>query len=449
MEPLYDLAQIENWKYYMPSSQGYLPPARIKGLEKVREGLQEYTGDLRLYSLPMTMLFTVINPPHPGIKIDKDFVSIPLPVRDFKEFRIHGQDILEFPSSRIQVQNPHWEKFIGTNAIRSLYQMQIKTFRPPKLILHSFTIQTGKVLHSTRTEQSASNGRHFASIIVILPSHSTAITLSLKYGNFSAAQSFTLVKDLLFCNHVYTFYTGIGTLDIRSQDHFCYFTYHLFAHEAAPTPMLSGITPVVPELRDLFRDWRARRFAGDQVPPFVLVMFQQIYSGREGLCEKDEFLLRHLAPLARAYGFRMEIVNLKNQETSEHRFQDKRKEYVYNTDLGALAEELKMENGDNYRTNTWVTGFRDLGNNSIQSYDKSILRAIERDIVTGAYISHHGMINAQIPLRDADIPEDTMYEMTVSLTHTRILSFLMIRPEELDMNEGEAPRFLKAAKDVG
>ncbi|KAF9077232.1 hypothetical protein BDP27DRAFT_602167 [Rhodocollybia butyracea] len=278
-------------------------------------------------------------------------------------------------------------------------------------------------------KQSDSNTRHFASLIIILPSHSSGMTLQAKHGNPPATQSYTLAN---ISTRVYTFYTGLDTLDIRSQDDFCYLTYHLYARDTAPIPMLSGISPVVPELRDLFMDWRARRSSGDEPPRFILFMLQELYS--DGLCKEDEILLGHIAPLAKAYGFRMEIVDFIKEETSEHEIPHDYKECGDDVDLDTLVDELEIEDGEKYETYSQVIGFCDLGNNLIRGYGKSISKAIEETIVSGAHISHHGGIWAQIPLREARVLEDTM---TVCMTDTRNLSFLMIRPEELDMNKGE------------
>ncbi|KAF9077233.1 hypothetical protein BDP27DRAFT_1413672 [Rhodocollybia butyracea] len=434
MEPLHDLYDIENWKYFRPDLDGYLRAARIHGLE-TKEGLREYTKDLRLDSLPVASLIANDNPPNPGIKIDKDSISIPLLARDFESLGIPRQGILEFPSSRIQVQNPKWEKFIKKDAIRSLHQMKIKN-RPSTEADVSFLYDSGRgVLHRISTEQSTSNSRHFATLIVILPSNSPSITLRAQHGSPSATESSTLAENLLFSSHVYTFYTGLDNLDIRSDDHFCYLTYHLYVHDTAPIPMLSGISPVVPGLRDVFRDWRARCSAGDQTPSFVLVMLHGLYS--DGLRQADRVLLGHLGPPAKAYGFRMEIVDFEQVESSDHGFPYNYEEYNDFVDLWVLAEELKMEDGDDYQIYANVTGFCDLRGNRIGGYGKNVSKAIEEAIVSGAYISHHGTISDQTPSSDADLASDSLYEMPVILTHRRSLSFLIIRPEGVDMNEGD------------
>lgn len=169
----------------------------------------------------------------------------------------------------------------------------------------------------------------------------SGITLDVKHGTF-LKETFTVANNpcnnLLFSMHFATFYVGIDTVEIGSQDEaVCFLTYHLIAPPTASLfPTLAGTSPLVPGLRDTFKVWRERLQAGVEAPEFALFLLRNdgysYYRDKE-----DDTLLAHIAPLAKIYGFELDIVQVDQCQESIHTIG-----HAYR-DLDALHEDMDVE----------------------------------------------------------------------------------------------------------
>lgn len=202
---------------------------------------------------------------------------------------------------------------------------------------------------------------------MILPTYSPDLTVEVKNG-ISSDTTFKVTNNVTSSVHFIAFHNGLDKVQISASGAICYLTYHLLAHGEAPFPSLCSVPSVlavVPQLRDTFRDWRAKRQSpasvGDDVdvgiernPNFMLFFLRGYYKCLSDLSQKDITLLAHLAPLAKAYGFALRFVQFERQETSKHKKEHPYKECPEILDLDELAEELSIDGGENKCTKTEV-----------------------------------------------------------------------------------------------
>ncbi|KAE9404105.1 hypothetical protein BT96DRAFT_973316 [Gymnopus androsaceus JB14] len=125
----------------------------------------------------------------------------------------------------------------------------------------------------------------------------------------------------------------------------------------------------VPELRDAFRNWRARIENGDGAPECILFLLPEWYDN------ENECLLAHIIPLAKEY---------------------------YNLDYDELADKLHMDDGQKGYTTT-----------SVRFCDLDFAPSAGTDRLNAA-------VKALFLL---------VYTKTASLSHTWELSYLIVVPE--------------------
>lgn len=246
-------------------------------------------------------------------------------------------------------------------------------------------------------------------MLMILPTHSSSIRVDVQNGTSSATTTFTLAENLPFSVHFITFYTGLNNVQIRSEGDFCYMTYNLLLVDGeGPLPTLSGISAVVPQLRDTFRDWKARRQLQargvdvEQGPNFMLLLLREVYTKLDDLRGEDASLLAQLAPLAKAYHFALSFVQFKRKDITIHA-----EEPGYNYwEPEWLAGRFGTDPGIEQSTSTKIR-FRDLSFMPI-GRGREVLDAVENATDSEDYISQHRKIEDLEPknivaLQDTDV----------------------------------------------
>ncbi|KAE9386337.1 hypothetical protein BT96DRAFT_949186 [Gymnopus androsaceus JB14] len=200
----------------------------------------------------------------------------------------------------------------------------------------------------------------------------------------------------------------------------CFLTYHLIAPPTASLfSTLAGTSPLVPGLRDTFKVWRERLQAGVEAPELALFLLHNDGYSYYRSDKEDDTLLAHIAPLAKIYGFELDIVQVDQCQESIHTIG-----HAYR-DLDALHEDMDV----NLRLLTWKKGqgfttndivFWDIfSHSSRDDHSDRVFTAIEDAIACDGYISHHGDVKDQEPRREVEGLE----EGRPRITKTRNLQF--------------------------
>ncbi|THV04357.1 hypothetical protein K435DRAFT_774464, partial [Dendrothele bispora CBS 962.96] len=386
--------------------------------------LREHTEDLRMETSSIAAMVSCLDPPQPGL-LDSFGQRIPL-----HDLEAVGPVEYTVEDDGLKTSNPRWEPFVSGKIAGPLEKMNAN----PDLqwiFLSSLTIQPGPV--NCRLSVPKVDDDHYATAFVFLPTDSTSLRVEASYGE--AVEHFEIEEDLSFSTQIFVCYTDIDHVKVKSTHSVSYLTYNIFGLDSddESIPSLSNISPVVPELRDIFRTWKwllqnkEDRSAKD-APAHILHMLESEGDSlsSESECD-DNTLIAHLAPLAKAYGFSLLLVKARHIRQSEHEISHEYKEYEEIFDKwDDLERDLKIEHGKDLITYVDVK-VTDLNEREVH-VSKELKKTIEKKIEDDDYISHCGCFENRDHEVELEGVDTACYYDTLSLTHTRHALFLLVVP---------------------
>ncbi|THV04358.1 hypothetical protein K435DRAFT_961965 [Dendrothele bispora CBS 962.96] len=427
--PFDELHSDSDSEAFSPSNmKGYLPPAKIDRYIDVVGGIRKHTKDLRVKPLPIAAMISCSDPPQPGL-LDSSGQRMPLHDRDAEP-----TEFLEYSvkNDKLKASNPRWDTFVSEKIAGPLTKMNAHSISR-RASLSALTVQSGPM--NRRISVPKVDVAHYATAFVFLPTDSTSLKVKVTSGQ--TVERFKMTEDLSFSAQILVCYTGIDQIEVESTHSISYLTYNILA--VAPRnlviqpesiPSLSDISPVVPELRDVFRTWKwllqnTRDVSAKNAPEHVLYMLNS--SGCVS-SERDKSLIGHLVPLAKAYGFGLRLVEVRHNTRSVHEIDHPYKEYEEIFDKwDKLERTLRIEDGTDVTVEVEMETFTDLNQEEVD-ISEELMEQIQQKIENKKYISQCGPIERRKHKAKLDGIDTTLYSDILSLTHTRHALFLLIIP---------------------
>ncbi|THU87275.1 hypothetical protein K435DRAFT_842589 [Dendrothele bispora CBS 962.96] len=419
---------------------GYLPPAKIDehidiigGIRKHTKGVFGCNGlgpkDLRVKAIPIAATTSCSDPPQPGL-LDSSGQLIPLHDRDaepteFLEYSVKDDDL--------KASNPRWDTFVSEKIAGPLTKMNANSISR-QTFLSALTVQFGPM--NCRLSVPKVDVAHYATAFIFLPTNSTSLKVKATFGQ--TVKRFKMTGDLSFSAQIFVCYAGIDQIKIQSTDSISYLTYNILAavpHNPAvrpeSTPSLSDISPVVPELRGVFRTWKwllqnRQDLSAKDVPAHILYLLKSKYDCVNS--KRDKALIGHLAPLAKAYGFDLRVVELRHVMRSYHEiYHPYKDDDEIDRKWDKLERKLRIEGGKDVTVEVEVESFRDL-NERIVGISEEWRKIIQKKIEDNEYVSQGGPIEDRYHEVDLERIASYCYSDELRLTHTRLLLFLLVFP---------------------
>ncbi|KAK7451678.1 hypothetical protein VKT23_012355 [Stygiomarasmius scandens] len=429
MEPLATLPSSLDWETFSPSQKGYLPPANmyIDNYGDVYDEFREYLETpsyFRMKASPIAAMASYPDPPQPGL-VNSFGQSIPLhdgKPRSAKFEEYSAEDV------GLQTMNSRWETFISENTTGPLAEMNA-SLASRRTILSSLSIHPGPMdllLPVPKTRDT-----HYATAFVFLPTKSTSLEVEAAFG--TTVRNLSATEDTAFSAQIVVVYAGVDLVRIKTTDSISYLTYHVLAETKLSVPSLSNISPAIPGLRDAFRTWKWMLLneddpAADDAPDLILYLLNADF---EDISDpgSEKAVVAHLAPLAKVYGFKLLVIEAVHEMSSTHEIDHPYKDYDYLYDRwDELKEELEVEDGKSLRTGVTLS-VKDLNLKEVH-VPEELKRKLEERIKEQDYVSQD---EESIVDRDLDVDlegyDDSVYSSTVTLSHTRRASFLLLIPE--------------------
>lgn len=181
------------------------------------------------------------------------------------------------------------------------------------------------------------DNRHFATIFVILPlfADSADIRVFAKHG--TVVSDVQLPKDLSQSASAIGLYAGVSDARIEvgtGGEVICLSYYACVAPSVVPS--VNYLSGGLPPVRDGFCLWRHALNSGADAPALMLFFLEGDPLSARHFEGDDGTFLCHLAPLAKAYGFKMYIAELVHIKLTKQEIEHPYKEYDFDFDLSVL-----------------------------------------------------------------------------------------------------------------
>lgn len=331
MDPLLDLSPLENWSSYEPSMAGYseAPQEELRkaDIKKLFNTLQDLEGDRTVAGH-----FVIQNAPNPGVIVNGEIVSLPVSATVCARLAECGSKIGETPihqldRGKVELSNPAWGKCLKKGVKGATAGMTAKD--EPFTYSRNGMVVVASDCSEPYTGVRQVGHRHFATVLVILPSTQTSsvITFETQHKHLTYRKD---VKVDQFATQFVAMYSGIDKAIIKvSGGPVCLLTYLILSsNEAGPT--LRNLVGRREEIATAFAAWRlARKESRDEsrevFPEHILYQLdgdytkmskgRYYYITRELSVKhldhpKDKLVLRHLGPPAKHYNFRILLARI-------------------------------------------------------------------------------------------------------------------------------------------
>ncbi|KAJ7875626.1 hypothetical protein B0H13DRAFT_2668862 [Mycena leptocephala] len=317
MDPLKysDMRAIDNWAAFKPDMKGYIAPQELSlwpDCETIRSQIRKFTRPqyMRDNDAPFIALSVAKTFPATRLIIRDEKFAVPISPRDGKFLATH---LGNGSASRHTVAAA--EVNIGGDATRSsISESLFDALRLLKVVKgdggREITLETLDLFRAGPHHLSTApkNKNHFATIFVILPTFSDSADVRLCATHESISSAVQLPKDCSQSASAIGVYAGVSDarIEVGTGGELICLTYHV-----SVVPHTEGPS-VVPRLEHL--SGACRRCA----MPFACGDICSTLAPRSSdFAHNDATLLCHLAPLVRAYGFKMFIGTLVHTRSTK------------------------------------------------------------------------------------------------------------------------------------
>ncbi|KAJ7279011.1 hypothetical protein C8J57DRAFT_1305278 [Mycena rebaudengoi] len=435
MDPLKvsELHLTEDWDKFEAGTKGYIPPQPLAlwpDCRDIEHQIREYTSTayMRDNGAPFIALSVVQDFPTTRLTIRNEVFTPPLPSREMTFLAAHLGDA---HASRLAMAGSE----VNLHKTCSMFISDVVTYdvlRKLKATFGNWTRRETLVAldvfkagsHELVTAPKDCN--HVVSIFVILPSL-VAANIEVHASYETVHSDVTLPQDITQSVSAIGMYTGVSDarIEVDVGGEVICLTYHICDepnHERSTAPRLKYLSGALLSLRDAFCSWRHSVNSGSNTPALMIFFLDDEPKSARYFRSDDATLLCHLAPLAKAYGFKIYIAQLvhtiSSEEEASHGYKDS--EY-FGIDEDQDIRQLSVPDVD-YK---WKT-LRTLGGRPVTK--AALLKLATRLVTTDGLLQDQLM---DIVVRqDFKIVDDAFNSASVIYKHTRSASVLFIAPLE-------------------
>ncbi|KAJ7208508.1 hypothetical protein GGX14DRAFT_633272 [Mycena pura] len=425
MDPETNLSVLSPWDSYNPRLSGFAPPAKALDTDEfknIQDAFIEYLPPAHADFAAVASHVPSSQPVNPLIEMGPDSLGLPLGTREAQYYCPQSSSI--WSGNEIFLSNSDWPQSI--QALIGVGLRFIRASVPFSLELSGMTIQRAGKTEVVPIQTT----RHFAVAIIILPSTAWSAKITVEYNGRSEL-IFSLDNDMRRSSNLFVAYAGVDKLTVESSGDLTYLTYSVISTwEGAPS-LPSAISPVIPELRDAVQTWRWELNKGEGgAPPLVLYLRDDdedhVSVARLPRSCDTALIISHLAPLAKAYSFRLLFVQVSHVLKCRHVVDHEYKDYDYYLDHeDELTEALAMTSGKPKYEDLRCTDLDIMPAHLSPKAEEAVKKALKRNKYVG------GDIEDIDPEKELECYDTGVYNDTVDLKHTRCLRMLLIIPEEL------------------
>ncbi|KAJ7224586.1 hypothetical protein GGX14DRAFT_426283 [Mycena pura] len=359
------LAATEDWNAFKTDMKGFIPPQELADCHDIdiESKLSYFTRADVMLDNPAPFFAASVSKKFPmtRLTICGETFAVPLSSRDVA--------FLTGDASRRTVSAP--EVIILTQGAKESILRTIKTvFGGLKvtdrrdggqtLALAGLDVFKGG---SHELSAVAKNTNHYATIFVTLPTFTESTDIYAFATHDDITKDVRLPEDLSQRVCAVGMLTGVSDarIEVGAGSEVVCLTYHASGVrtrvEPSVFPTLENLSGALPPLRDAFCVWRYRLSSGANTPALVLFLLQgflkspwNFYGHAHDATPARDFyghdatLLCHLAPLAKAYGFKIYVALLTYTQSTTQEVDHPYKEYLgLNTDFDPSVLEMSDE----------------------------------------------------------------------------------------------------------
>ncbi|KAJ6602680.1 hypothetical protein DFH09DRAFT_1354924 [Mycena vulgaris] len=432
MDPLKlsNLHVLDDWNTFEPDATGYIPPqqrALHPECADIETQIREFTSTdyMRDNNAPFIALSTAPGFPATSLLIRGETFTLPLSSREMSFLATH---LGERHESRHTVGEDEVE-FLNDACCRAISARQTDVLRKLKVMDHRISTRTSfKTLDVLKAEPPQKTSTTSPPIFVILPALSASADIRVHAMHETATNSVQLPTDLTQSVSAIGVYAGVSgaRIEVGTGGALLCITYHVCAipddrGAASLVPRLEHLSGALPPLRDAFCLWRHALISGAPAPALLPFFLEGTPKSASEFTRDNATLLCHLAPLAKAYGFKMYVGDLVHTMSTKQEVQHGYQEY-----FGLSGDELDpsvLEMSDDPEVKYKWKELRTLGGVDVRNLEPALVgRAVEM-VETRAFQE----LLMEVNLNDKyEIEDDTSYYATVIYKHTRETSVLFI-----------------------
>ncbi|KAJ7168929.1 hypothetical protein C8R46DRAFT_1034065 [Mycena filopes] len=336
MDPLKpaEFLETENWDTFNPDMHGYLPPQHSDG--GIEEPIRQFIQSTHDHDAVFIASSVVHDAPTMRLTIRGETFTTPLSSREATFLSSHLGDPTasrcSVPSSEVEIVGAASQQFLDKQKVAVLGKLKLAKAAPlvtTKLASLNFFKAGSHKLSTARI-----NERHFATVIVILPATFATPAEIQVFGTHGLVRRHVkFPADLSRAVSTCAFYTDVSDthIDVGAGCEIVYLVYHTLGSSRTGGPAQAY-------LRNAFCHWRhaidTKQRSAPQVT--VCILDHQPASARDFI-RRDGLLLSHLAPLAKAYGFKMYLCQLWHRFTTKHSVYHYDEQYLYKVNTSLLS----------------------------------------------------------------------------------------------------------------
>ncbi|KAK7055852.1 hypothetical protein R3P38DRAFT_3170516 [Favolaschia claudopus] len=431
MDPLKldNLTAVEDWGTFTPDMKGYIPPQELElwdAFETIEEQLREHIDTSYMRDNDAPIIASSLSKGFPVAKliIENETFAVPLSRRETASL---AHDLGNNSWNRMAINKP---QIVNDDAVKTIESVEWDVLRKLRAT-HGNNSLTSRLERlevfkagSHQISTAAESDSHQATVFVFLPTLTDSVSIHMRATYESCVSDVDLPTNLSGSACAVAIYTGIehAVLDIGAGDEVTCLIYHQSAGfdegDELITPCLANLSGALPPLRDVFCLWR-HELIHNQDEPTVRLFFLECHPERaRDFVGDDATLLCHLAPLAKAYGFKMYISQLIYTESTTQEVYHEYEDYLEECETSKLQMSSRPR-----KTYEWV-GLRDLGGQEVKQPD--LLRLAKTMVKNEKGYYYVNFLEDLDHESDWEGVDDTKYYATVEYTHVRTATVLFV-----------------------
>ncbi|KIY64336.1 hypothetical protein CYLTODRAFT_105900 [Cylindrobasidium torrendii FP15055 ss-10] len=446
MDPIHSilgLSALNKWDSYKPGTRGYIAPNEDVGLPYPEDTLELNFQDTNCLKPNQAVLsgIATLTQVCPAISIFADGadepVGFPFSKRDAaallpKVGELGDARTTTISNDLFKIDNPKWHPSVAAATKTILAAMGFKDLPEDAYTveLADMTVQGASIFESPYVTPPA-YGNHFATILVFLPSNINSVQL---FGRNEAIAP-RWANYVLFGMPLQTSVHAIGLcsllgsteLTIKGKGDAVYLTYRVRSTYRSYLSF-NSLTGACSDWRNIFCSWRYelsvdKDYAQQEV--FFMLEADEVDNVTK-LEDNDVVMVSHLAPLVKAYGFKMYFGSLVYRKECQKTF-EACDQVAPESQTEAMEKDLSM-GGPGIKENfiwtfTHLNGTavaEDVGDRLNSCTDRVTL---ESQWVAGEY----ELTDREVSRNDVNVrPSSLKNSLTVTITQTRCIPFVVV-----------------------
>ncbi|KAK7055850.1 hypothetical protein R3P38DRAFT_2849270 [Favolaschia claudopus] len=428
MDPLRldQLAALENWDTFTPDMKGYIPPKEVdlrESFTTIEDQLREYIDPTHMRDNDAPIMASSVSKGFPvaRLKIGNETFSVPLSRRE-TTFLAHDLGNFHDRWGSMSIDVPKIMNDDALKAISFVILYALRNLRADNSLESNLQrlVVFREGCHQLST--TAETNSHKVTVFVFLPTLTDSGRVRVRATHESRVIDLDLSTDLSGDASAVAIYTGVehAFLEIGLGDEVACLTYHQCVSNGGDydiAPCLENLAGALPPLRDGFCLWRHKLIHNQDEPTVRLFLLDCHPKHIRDFLGDDATLLCHLAPLAKAYGFKLFISQLIYTESTTEEVYHEYEEWEGDLDTSNLEMSSRPQ-----KTYEWV-GLRDLGGQEVKQPD--LLRLAET-MVKRKKGYYYGFVEDLDHESNYEATDDSKYYTTVNYTHVRKATVLFV-----------------------